>query len=158
MASVYKVAANEEINAQPLYLRYKGSILIVLAGISWILQELMTAPELKDVSWGGLTFGVLANIVAFAINRFTKDGITPSMAKRLERAGMAAYQERVSESGVYAFNEPDAAYDEPVEDTRGTATNEGAPRAIGVPLAPRHAAPDAGIDDLPTYTGESSAP
>ena len=50
--------------------------------------------ELQEVSWGGVTFGVLANIVAFIINRFTRDGITPSMAKRLEQAGMMSFQER----------------------------------------------------------------
>ena len=37
-----------------------------------LFQELMTAPELQEVSWGGVTFGVLANIVALIINRFTQ--------------------------------------------------------------------------------------
>ena len=165
MASVFQAAASEEIKAQPWYVRFKGSILIAASGVVWILQELVTSPDIQAMGWGG-ALGAVATVAAFFLNRFTRDGITPSMAKRLEQAGMMSFQERASNSGVYAYHEPDAADNEPDEPLEEYEPVAPAPRVIYVPLdqgAERPARPaaddaDDADDELPTYTGESSAP
>lgn len=99
MASIFSTAANKAINDQPRALRYKGSLLIVASGVVWILGELARDAQMIE---SGLapTLGVIATIAAFFLNRFTRDGITPSMAKRLEQAGAAAHMDRVSLSSV----------------------------------------------------------
>lgn len=118
MASVFQAAADQEISAQPWYVRFKGSLLIAASGVVWVLQELVTSPDIQSVGWGG-ALGVIATVAAFFLNRFTRDGITPSMAKRLEHAGMAAFAERPSESGV--------AVDHPVGDIAETQSDVALP-------------------------------
>lgn len=101
MASVFNDAVQQEINDQPGWLRYKGSILIVLSGIVWVAAELAKSPDLAQFEWTtGL--GIAATVAAFFINRFTRDGITPSAAKKLEQAGQRAWLDRPSVSGVVA--------------------------------------------------------
>lgn len=105
MASVFNDAVQQEINDQPGWLRYKGSILIVLSGIVWVAAELAAAPDLAQFEWTtGL--GIAATVAAFFINRFTRDGITPSAAKKLEQAGQRAWLDRPSVSGVVAPDLP----------------------------------------------------
>lgn len=99
MASAYQKAVQQELNDQPTWLRYKGSIIIVASGIAGILSQLASAPEIADTSLSmGLT--AAATIIAFLLNRFTKDGITPSSARKLETAGLRAFDERPGVSGV----------------------------------------------------------
>lgn len=145
MASVFKAAANQQMADEPFYLRYKGSILIIGSGLAWVLTQLATSEDIAELGWGS-AFGVAASIIALLVNRFTKDGITPSMARRLEHAGAIAFQDRISESGIAAYA--------PAEDD--------APRAIHVPLNPEPVAKPAPADappsdDLPVYYGESTA-
>lgn len=106
MASFFKTAADQEIKDQPWALRYKGSLLIVASGIVWILGELARDAQMIE---SGLApaLGVIATVAAFLINRFTRDGITPSMVARLEQAGSRAHGVRpsvttVAEPGEYA--------------------------------------------------------
>ena len=106
MASIFKAAAQQEITNQPWYLRYKGSILIVASGLAWVLSELAQSQEIADLGWS-TSIGAVATLAAFLVNRFTKDGITPSMAQRLEQAGQQAFLDRPSVSGVQATPEVD---------------------------------------------------
>lgn len=99
MASAYQKAVQQELNDQPAWLRYKGSIIIVVSGIAGILSQLAAAPEIADTSLSmGLT--AAATIIAFLVNRFTKDGITPSAAHKLETAGLRAFADRPGLSGM----------------------------------------------------------
>jgi hypothetical protein len=101
MASVFNDAVQQEINDQPGWLRYKGSILIVASGLVWVISELAKSPDLAEFGWSG-TLGIIATVAAFFINRFTRDGIAPSAAKKLEQAGQRAWLDRPSVSGVVA--------------------------------------------------------
>lgn len=106
MASVFKDAVHQELAAQPWWLRYKGSLLIVLSGLAWVLAELAQSQEIADLGWG-TTVGIAATVAAFLLNRFTRDGVTPSQAQRLEQAGMQAHLSRPSVSGIVAESAPD---------------------------------------------------
>ena len=99
MASVFNTAAEQEIKDQPWALRYKGSLLIVASGIVWVLGELARDAQMIE---SGLapTLGVIATVAAFLVNRFTRDGITPSMVGRLEAAGSRAHGVRPSVTAV----------------------------------------------------------
>lgn len=70
---------------EPAWLRYKGTIIIILTGLVSICSQLATLPE-----WDGTTIGVgftiAATVIGALVNRFTKDGITPSMAGRIAAA------------------------------------------------------------------------
>lgn len=106
MASVFRTAGEQEIEDQPWYLRYKGSTLIVLSGVVWVLGELARDAQMIE-SGIAPALGVIATVAAFLINRFTRDGITPSMVARLEAAGDRAHGVRpsvttVAEPGEYA--------------------------------------------------------
>ncbi|QRP60603.1 hypothetical protein [Corynebacterium minutissimum] len=131
MASAYQQAVQQELKDQPTWLRYKGSIIIIATGVASILAQLADSPELADTSFTvGLTAG--ATILGFFVNRFTKDGITPSAARKLEKAGLRAYADRPSLSGM-----PDD-YQQPGNTTAGYE-------------------PPAGFAELPVYSGESTA-
>ncbi len=118
MASIFKAAAQREITNQPWCLRYKGSLLIVASGIAWILAELAQSQEVADLGWSS-AIGIAATLAAFLVNRFTQDGITPSMAKRLEVAGQQAFLDRPFISGVNIQDDVDPGF--PVYD--GPSTN-----------------------------------
>ncbi|WP_311342830.1 hypothetical protein [Corynebacterium riegelii] len=79
-------ATVEQARAQePAWLRYKGTIIIILTGLVSVLTQVAALPE-----WEGTTGSLVATIVATTIgallNRFTKDGITPSMGPRIAAA------------------------------------------------------------------------
>ena len=106
MASVFSTAGEQAIEDQPWYLRYKGSLLIVASGVVWVLGELARGAQMIE-SGIAPALGVIATVAAFLINRFTRDGITPSMVARLEAAGDRAHAARpsvttVAEPGDYA--------------------------------------------------------
>lgn len=107
MASIYAVAVQQELQNQPSYLRYKGTILIITSGVASILAQLADSPDLQDTALSvGLT--ATATIIVALINRFTRDGVTPSMGPKLERAGMEAHLDRVSISTPpEEFDKPD---------------------------------------------------
>lgn len=150
MASVFKEAANQEIEEQPFYLRFKGSILIVLSGLVWILEKLATSDDIAELGWGG-AIGIVATLIALLVNRFTKDGITPSMAERLEASGQIAFMDRISESGIAAYEpvtSPASRPAPPVEEPEVVAE-----------LADDTSSPadDSTPPELPTYYGDSTA-
>lgn len=117
MASVFRDAVQQEVNEQPAWLRYKGSILIILSGVAWVLAELATSPDMAALGWStGL--GIAGTILAFFINRFTKDGITPSAAEKLEKAGQRAWLDRPSVSQAVADPPTLPVYDQ-------ASTNDG---------------------------------
>ena len=126
MASSYQQAVQQELNDQPTWLRYKGSIIIVVSGVAGILSQLAAAPEIADTSLSmGLT--AAATIIAFLLNRFTKDGITPSAARKLETAGLRAFADRPGLSGL-----PDD-YQHPYSDAAGLPIYEGDTTAEDTP-------------------------
>lgn len=74
-----------ELERQPWYLRYKATILMILTGIAWGAGAII--PALTDSpAWVGVTLATVVNIATVLTNRLTKDGVTPSMGKRLEKA------------------------------------------------------------------------
>ena len=93
MASVFKDAVQQELATQPWWLRYKGSLLIVLSGVAWVLAELAQSQEITELGWETVV-GAAATLAAFLVNRFTRDGVTPSQAQRLEQAGQQAHLQR----------------------------------------------------------------
>lgn len=71
-----------ELQEQPWWLRYKGTIMLVLQAVAWIAGVLPVyladAPEWTIILIGGIGF-----FVTTLTNRLTVDGVTPSMAPRL---------------------------------------------------------------------------
>lgn len=123
MASVFKAAGQQEIHDQPWYLRYKGSILIIASGVAWVLGELAQSEEITELGWSGAV-GIATTVLAFLINRFTRDGVTPSMIARLEQAGQRAFLDRPSISTQMVTEDMDDP-DLPVYD--GPSTNSSRP-------------------------------
>ena len=72
-----------ELQEQPWWLRYKGSIMLVLQAVAWVAGVipvyLADAPE-----WTVLLVGGIGFFVTTLTNRLTVDGVTPSMAPRLK--------------------------------------------------------------------------
>lgn len=92
MASIFKDAVAQEINDQPVWLRYKASLIILASGIVSIIAQLATSPDFAGTQVATILTTV-ATIAAFILNRFTKDGLTPSMGPKLERAGQRVFAE-----------------------------------------------------------------
>lgn len=71
-----------ELQEQPWWLRYKGSIMLILQAVAWVAGVipvyLADAPEWTIILVGGIGF-----FVTTLTNRLTVDGVTPSMAPRL---------------------------------------------------------------------------
>lgn len=74
-------AVGQAYDNQPGWLRFKGTIIIILTGLVSICSQLATLPE-----WDGTTVGVgftiAATVIGALVNRFTKDGFTESMIAR----------------------------------------------------------------------------
>ena len=120
MASIFRESVQQEIHDQPVWLRYKGSIIIIATGIVSMMAQLATSPDLAGTQVAAI-LTVVATVGGFILNRFTKDGITPSMAQRLERAGERVYAQV------------------PFETTPVAHVQVAAPEYVGV-----HRAPDVG--------------
>ncbi|MCT1411641.1 hypothetical protein [Corynebacterium sanguinis] len=90
MASIFRESVQQEIKDQPFWLRYKGSIIIVATGLVSILGQLATSPDLAGTQVAAI-LTVVVTVAGFILNRFTKDGLTPSMAQRLEQAGQRVF-------------------------------------------------------------------
>lgn len=75
-----------ELQEQPWWLRYKGTIMLILQAVAWVAGAIPVyfadAPEWTIILIGGIGF-----FVTTLTNRLTVDGVTPSMAPRL--AGQA---------------------------------------------------------------------
>lgn len=75
-------AVAAELVAQPWWLRFKGTIMLVLQALAWLAGilpvYLADAPEWFIAVAGGAGF-----ILTALVNRLTIDGVTPSMAPRL---------------------------------------------------------------------------
>lgn len=81
--SIFVDTIAEEVESQPKYLRFKASILLGLTSIVWILNSVLPAFVSVPEQMGAMIASVVS-AVALLINRLTKDGVTPSMGKRLE--------------------------------------------------------------------------
>lgn len=75
-------AAREQ---DPAWLRYKGSILILMTGVVSILAQLAESPDWQGTTTGAVLTGVVTTATVL-LNRFTQDGITPSMSARIAAA------------------------------------------------------------------------
>ena len=75
-------AVAAELTAQPWWLRYKGSIMLILQAAAWLAGILPV--YLADApSWLIAVAGGAGFILTTLVNRLTVDGVTPSMAPRL---------------------------------------------------------------------------
>ena len=73
-----------ELSDQPWFARYKATILMVLQALAWVAGALPVM--LADApDWVIAVAGGIGTIVTVLVNRFTRDGVTPSMAPRLEQ-------------------------------------------------------------------------
>lgn len=70
---------------EPVWLRYKSSILILVTGVVSILAQLAESPDWQGTTTGAVLTGVVTTATVL-LNRFTKDGITPSMGPRIAAA------------------------------------------------------------------------
>ena len=82
-------AVENRLNEQSWWRRFKGTILIVLTGLVWVATSLAASPEWQDNAVVAGIGGV-ATAIAAIINRFTRDGVTPSMTAQLEAAAPVA--------------------------------------------------------------------
>ena len=90
MASIFREAVTRELEDQPTLLRYKGSILIVATGVVGIISQLAVSPDLQGTAWATV-LTVAATVATFLLNRFTRDGVTPSQAARLEQSAQRVF-------------------------------------------------------------------
>lgn len=86
-------AVAAELTAQPWWLRYKGTIMLILQALAWLAGVLpvylVDAPEWFILVTGGAGF-----ILTTLVNRLTVDGVTPSMAPRLAEQAEVAQAEQ----------------------------------------------------------------
>ena len=82
-------AVAAELVAQPWWLRYKGSIMLVLQALAWLAGILPV--YLADApAWFIAVAGGAGFVLTTLVNRLTIDGVTPSMAGRLAEQAQAA--------------------------------------------------------------------
>ncbi|MCG7247450.1 hypothetical protein MHK03_05855 [Corynebacterium simulans] len=86
-------AVAAELTAQPWWLRYKGTVMLILQALAWLAGVLPVyladAPEWFILVTGGAGF-----ILTTLVNRLTVDGVTPSMAGRLAEQAEATQAEQ----------------------------------------------------------------
>ena len=86
-------AVAAELTAQPWWLRYKGTVMLILQALAWLAGVLpvyyASAPEWFILVTGGAGF-----VLTTLVNRLTIDGVTPSMAPRLAEQAEAAQAEQ----------------------------------------------------------------
>ena len=75
-------AVAAELVAQPWWLRYKGSIMLILQALAW-LAGILPVYLAEAPSWFIAVAGGVGFILTTIVNRLTIDGVTPSMAPRL---------------------------------------------------------------------------
>ncbi|MFS0158048.1 hypothetical protein ACL1F1_10160 [Corynebacterium striatum] len=75
-------AVATELQEQPWWLRYKGSIMLALQALAWVAGALPVM--LADApTWTIFAAGAIGYFITALVNRLTVDGVTPSMAPRL---------------------------------------------------------------------------
>ncbi|OFP15994.1 hypothetical protein HMPREF2998_00475 [Corynebacterium sp. HMSC065A05] len=80
-----------ELADQPWFARYKATILMVLQALAWLAGVLPVM--LADApAWVIAVAGGAGSIITVLVNRFTQDGVTPSMAPRLEQRAIIEEQ------------------------------------------------------------------
>lgn len=94
-------AVAAELVAQPWWLRFKGTIMLILQAAAWLAGILPV--YLADApSWLIAVAGGIGFILTTLVNRLTVDGVTPSMAPRLaEQAEVAQAEEAPPTLPVY---------------------------------------------------------
>ncbi|WP_288750568.1 hypothetical protein [uncultured Corynebacterium sp.] len=80
-----ETAVEQARSQEPVWLRYKASILIVATGLVAILAQLAESADWQGTQTGAVLTAVVT-AASFLLNRFTRDGITPSMAPRIAQA------------------------------------------------------------------------
>ena len=82
-----------ELSDQPWFARYKATILMVLQALAWLVGILPVM--LADApAWVSAVAGGAGSIITVLVNRFTRDGVTPSMAPRLEQRALIEEQKQ----------------------------------------------------------------
>ena len=99
MASVFQSAVAEALNEQPWYQRRKDTLTAVAGTVLQVLNLLVLYSG-EWPAWANAIIAAVIGVCQILVHSRTKGAITPSMAKRLEESGMAAFMERPSESGV----------------------------------------------------------
>ena len=82
-----------ELSEQPWFARYKGTILMVLQALAW-LAGILPVMLADAPAWVIAVAGGVGTIVTVLVNRFTRDGVTPSMAPRLEQRAIIEEQKQ----------------------------------------------------------------
>ncbi|ERS57596.1 hypothetical protein HMPREF1261_02269 [Corynebacterium sp. KPL1818] len=96
-----------ELQEQPWWLRYKGTIMLVLQALAWVAGIIpvyyANAPEWTIALIGGVGF-----FLTTLVNRLTIDGVTPSMAPRLAGQADRAHLE-AQPAGLPVYSGPTTA-------------------------------------------------
>lgn len=96
-----------ELQEQPWWLRYKGSIMLILQALAWVAGIIPVyyadAPEWTIALVGGIGF-----FITTLVNRLTIDGVTPSMAPRLAVQADRAHLE-AQPAGLPVYSGPTTA-------------------------------------------------
>ena len=82
-----------ELSDQPWFARYKGTILMVLQALAW-LAGILPVMLADAPAWVIAVAGGAGSIITVLVNRFTQDGVTPSMAPRLEQRAIIEEQKQ----------------------------------------------------------------
>ncbi|MHB2252962.1 hypothetical protein [Corynebacterium aurimucosum] len=85
-------AVAAELVAQPWWLRYKGTIMLVLQALAW-LAGVLPVYFADAPAWFVFVTGGVGFILTTLVNRLTIDGVTPSMEGRLAEQAQAAEAE-----------------------------------------------------------------
>ena len=90
-------AVAAELVAQPWWLRYKGSIMLILQALAW-LAGILPVYLAEAPAWFIAVTGGIGFVLTTLVNRLTIDGVTPSMAGRLAEQAQAAEAEATAPS------------------------------------------------------------
>lgn len=85
-------AVAAELVAQPWWLRYKGSIMLILQALAW-LAGILPVHLAEAPAWFIAVAGGIGFVLTTLVNRLTIDGVTPSMAGRLAEQAQHAEAE-----------------------------------------------------------------
>lgn len=100
-------AVATELQEQPWWLRYKGTIMLILQALAWVAGIIPVyyadAPEWIIALVGGIGF-----FITTLVNRLTIDGVTPSMAPRLVVQADRAHLE-AQPAGLPVYSGPTTA-------------------------------------------------
>lgn len=115
MASVFQDAVATALANQSWFARRKDS-LTATAGTFLQVANLATAYMTGAPHWVSILVAVVVGVAQIVVHAGTKGAITPSMATRLELAGMRAHMDRASVSGVQVSGDTLTASGLPVYD------------------------------------------